>query len=114
MANCAAEKKRKQIQRMKDDETYEEYLKNRENIQKSIEQIPNKRRAVIRKLAMEENTKRTFLVKVTNPKKRTTTAKDEVNICNFYERDEISRQPPGLKDCLSVKIDGQKVKKQKC
>lgn len=37
----------------------------------------------------------------------------KADVVKFYENDESSRILPGKKDCISVKIDGEKVKKQK-
>ena len=36
-----------------------------------------------------------------------------IRVQQFYEEDEFSRMCPGKKDCVPVRIDGQKVYKQK-
>lgn len=40
---------------------------------------------------------------------------DEVkqNVLNFFEDDEFSRLCPGKKDCVAVRINGEKIHKQK-
>ena len=47
----------------------------------------------------------------TNPNRRT--AETEQSVLNFYEREDISRQAPGKRDVLKVKVNGSKVEKQK-
>ena len=49
-----------------------------------------------------------------NPKKgKTLDPKTEALVIEFYQRDDMSRQMPGIKDWVSVRIDEKKVQMQK-
>ena len=49
-----------------------------------------------------------------NKKKgKTLECKTEALVTKFYQRDDMSRLMPGMKDCVSVRIDGKKVPMQK-
>ena len=85
-------------------------------VKQSLPQSPSKRRAVVRKLAINEfSNLRTLLTsgKVKSGRPAITNEITE-KIRAFYERDDISLQQPGKRDTISVKDDnGEKCIKQK-
>ena len=85
----------------------------RKAVKRAIRALPNsprKRARVISVIAEEHNISLTE--KQFQQKER---LNDEVRqfICKFYERDDISWQAPGKKDCISIYVDGIKLECQK-
>lgn len=72
---------------------------------------PRKRKVVVTKIADQHGIKKCFSnIRVSNRK-----ISPKVKCCveNFYQLDSISRQAPGMKDCVAAKQNGKKVKLQK-
>lgn len=63
----------------------------------------------VKKLVQEQG-----ILSLPNPKKeKPLNPETEILVKNFYESDDISRLLPGVKDCMSVKINDKKVLVQK-
>ena len=74
---------------------------------------PRKRRAILKELAWEQ-----IKIKPFAPvKKRSYSSlctKDKKSVIDFFSRDDISRQAPGKRDVVKIKLDdGSKIEKQK-
>ena len=83
-------------------------------VKKNLPESPRKKRAVIKHLAFEQLKIKPFTSKKRQfdlNNRRSTEA--EQSVLEFYERDDISRQAPGKRDVLKVKINGSKIEKQK-
>lgn len=75
---------------------------------RSLPSSPRKKRVVIKKLAEREG-----LVKSSAAPRNVTSQETITKVEEFYCRDDISRQAPGKKDCVTIWKEGGKVKLQK-
>lgn len=69
-------------------------------VKRSLPQSPNKKAAVIRKIAGELNVSAGSSI---SSKERGTNEEVEHRVKSFYERDDVSRQAPGKKDFITIR-----------
>ena len=84
-------------------------------VKRNLPCSPRKRRAIVKDLAREQvkikpfacaSQKKILLISMYK--------KDKKSVINFFSRDDISRQAPGKRDVVKIKLgDGSKIGKQK-
>ena len=74
----------------------------------------HKRRAIVKELTWEQINIKPFATVKKRSYSSVCTKKDKKLVIGFFSRDDISRQAPGKRDVVKIKLDdGSKIEKQK-
>ena len=82
-------------------------------VKRNLPCSPRKRRAIVKELAWEQIKIKLFVPVKKRSYSSACTKKDKL-VIDFFSRDDISRQAPGKRDVVKIKLDdGSKIEKQK-
>ena len=82
-------------------------------VKRNLPCSPRNRRAIVKELAWEQIKIKLF-VPVKKRSYSSACTKEDKLVMDFFSRDDISRQAPGKRDVVKIKLDdGSKIEKQK-